>query len=188
QNNADPKINKALQYYASHTAQIEIVRHDRTLEQIVFPIPEICELITVDTKIRVLNTTERDDQGSKVFRFLRKDRRHVNEMKWQKKLRGQSMLFWMSSYMSLWSNILFNCAVLINLIVAFFYPFVDSVPKLSYHLSALIWTVMLASAAIVITLPRNPYTYVSCINDIAIDFLCRSRTNVMVARFLLRLH
>lgn len=28
--------------------------------------------------------------------------------------------------MSLWSNILFNCAVIINLIVAFFYPFDDS--------------------------------------------------------------
>lgn len=155
QNNADPKINKALEYYASHTAQIEIVRHDRTLEQIVFPIPEICELITVDTKIRVLNTTERDDQGSKVSDFFERTEDMFNEMKWQKKLRGQSMLFWMSSYMSLWSNILFNCAVLINLIVAFFYPFVDSVPKLSYHLSALIWTVMLASAAIVITLPRE---------------------------------
>lgn len=25
QNNADPKINKALQYYASHTAQIEVL-------------------------------------------------------------------------------------------------------------------------------------------------------------------
>ncbi|XP_012533711.1 inositol 1,4,5-trisphosphate receptor isoform X2 [Monomorium pharaonis] len=155
QNNADPKINKALEYYASHTAQIEIVRHDRTLEQIVFPIPEICELITVDTKIRVLNTTERDDQGSKVSDFFERTEDMFNEMKWQKKLRGQPMLFWMSSYMSLWSNILFNCAVLINLIVAFFYPFVDSVPKLSYHLSALIWTVMLASAAIVITLPRE---------------------------------
>ncbi|XP_026824993.1 inositol 1,4,5-trisphosphate receptor isoform X3 [Ooceraea biroi] len=155
QNSSDPKINKALEYYASHTAQIEIVRHDRTLEQIVFPIPEICELITVDTKIRVLNTTERDDQGSKVSDFFERTEDMFNEMKWQKKLRGQSMLFWMSSYMSLWSNILFNCAVLINLIVAFFYPFVDSVPKLSYHLSALIWTVMLASAAIVITLPRE---------------------------------
>jgi hypothetical protein len=31
--------------------------------------------------------------------------------------------------MSLWSNILFNCAVLINLIVAFFYPFMDPVPS-----------------------------------------------------------
>jgi len=25
QNNADPKINKALEYYASHTAQIEVL-------------------------------------------------------------------------------------------------------------------------------------------------------------------
>ncbi|XP_043506455.1 inositol 1,4,5-trisphosphate receptor isoform X5 [Frieseomelitta varia] len=155
QNNADPKINKALQYYATHTAQIEIVRHDRTLEQIVFPIPEICELITLDTKIKVLNTTERDDQGSKVSDFFERTEDMFNEMKWQKKLRGQPVLFWMSSYMSLWSNILFNCAVLINLIVAFFYPFVDSVPKLSSHLSALIWTVMLSSAIIVITLPRE---------------------------------
>ncbi|XP_076620274.1 inositol 1,4,5-trisphosphate receptor-like isoform X5 [Colletes latitarsis] len=155
QNNADPKINKALQYYATHTAQIEIVRHDRTLEQIVFPIPEICELITVDTKIKVLHTTDRDDQGSKVSDFFERTEDMFNEMKWQKKLRGQPVLFWMSSYMSLWSNILFNCAVLINLIVAFFYPFVDSVPKLSSHLSGLIWTVMLSSSVIIITLPRE---------------------------------
>ncbi|XP_034196587.1 inositol 1,4,5-trisphosphate receptor isoform X1 [Osmia lignaria lignaria] len=153
--NADPKVNKALQYYATHTAQIEIVRNDRTLEQIVFPIPEICELITLDTKIKVLHTTERDDQGSKVSDFFERTEDMFNEMKWQKKLRGQPVLFWMSSYMSLWSNILFNCAVLINLIVAFFYPFVDSVPKLSSHLSALIWTVMLSSGVIVITLPRE---------------------------------
>ncbi|XP_043281017.1 inositol 1,4,5-trisphosphate receptor isoform X5 [Venturia canescens] len=154
-NNADPKTNKALKYYATHTAQIEIVRHDRTLEQIVFPIPEICELITLDTKLRVLNTAERDDQGSKVSDFFERTEDMFNEMKWQKKLRGQPMLFWMSSYMSLWSNILFNCAVLINLIVAFFYPFIDSVPKLIPHLSGLIWTVMLSSAVIVITLPRE---------------------------------
>ncbi|KAI4502615.1 hypothetical protein M0802_002527 [Mischocyttarus mexicanus] len=155
ENNADPKINKALQYYASHTSQIEIVRNDRTLEQIVFPIPEICELITVDTKIRVLNTTERDDQGSKVSDFFERTEDMFNEMKWQKKLRGQPVLFWMSSYMSLWSNILFNCAVFINLIVAFFYPFVNSVPKLCSHLSALIWAVMFLSAVIAITLPRE---------------------------------
>lgn len=89
---------------------------------------------------------------------------------------GQPVLFWVSSYMSLWSNILFNCAVLINLIVAVFYPFNDSVPseyflqthqlsmnqynffikiEIGSHLSGLIWATMLASAAIVITLPRE---------------------------------
>ncbi|KAK7867408.1 hypothetical protein R5R35_003837 [Gryllus longicercus] len=154
-NYSDPKMNQALQYYASHTAQIEIVRQDRTLEQIVFPIPEICEYLTPDTKFRVLNTAERDDQGSKVSDFFERSEDMFNEMKWQKKLRGQPMLFWVSSHMSLWSNVLFNCAVLINLIVAFFYPFMESVPKLGHHLSGLIWAVMLISAAIVITVPRE---------------------------------
>lgn len=112
----------------------------------------------MDTKIRVLNTTERDDQGSKVSDFFERTEDMFNEMKWQKKLRGasirenssekssfqqcfsftgQSMLFWMSSYMSLWSNILFNCAVLINLIVAFFYPFGDSVPSKYFQLTVM---------------------------------------------------
>ncbi|XP_033607946.1 inositol 1,4,5-trisphosphate receptor isoform X2 [Cryptotermes secundus] len=154
-NNSDPKMNQALKYYASHTSQIEIVRQDRTLEQIVFPIPEICEYITSDTKSKILNTAERDDQGSKVSDFFERTEDMFSEMKWQKKLRGQPFLFWVSSYMSLWSNILFNCAVLINLIVAFFYPFMDAVPKLGQHFSGLIWAVMLVSVAIVITLPRE---------------------------------
>ncbi|KAK9497764.1 hypothetical protein O3M35_004424 [Rhynocoris fuscipes] len=91
--NTDPKINQALEYYASHTAQIEIVRHDRTLEQIVFPIPEICEYITHETKVKILHTAERDDQGSKVSDFFERTDDMFNEMKWQKKLRGQPALF-----------------------------------------------------------------------------------------------
>lgn len=54
----------------------------------MFPIPEICELITLDTKIKVLHTTERDDQGSKVSDFFERTEDMFNEMKWQKKLRG----------------------------------------------------------------------------------------------------
>lgn len=68
--NVDEKTQKALSFYAKHTAQIEIVRNDRTLEQIVFPIPEICEYLTHDTKVKVLNTAELDDQGSKVKLFI----------------------------------------------------------------------------------------------------------------------
>lgn len=56
----------ALDYYSTHTAQIEIVRPDRAMEQIVFPIPEICEYLTSETKHKVYLTAERDDQGSKV--------------------------------------------------------------------------------------------------------------------------
>lgn len=67
---------------------LQIVRNDRTLEQIVFPIPEICEYITHDTKVKILNTAERDDQGSKVADFFDRTEAMFNEMKWQKKLRG----------------------------------------------------------------------------------------------------
>ncbi|XP_037951904.1 inositol 1,4,5-trisphosphate receptor [Teleopsis dalmanni] len=151
----DTKMSQALMYYATHTAQIEIVRNDRTLEQIVFPIPEICEYLTTDTKNKILNTAERDDQGSKVADFFDKAEEMFNEMKWQKKLRGQPFLFWVSSYMSLWSNILFNCVVVINLIVAFFYPFDHTLPELSQHISLLFWTILIFSLAIVVTLPRE---------------------------------
>lgn len=104
----------------------QIVRNDRTLEQIVFPIPEICEYLTKDTKTRVFNTAEQDDQGSKVAHFFDRTELMFDEMKWQKKLRGQPKLCWVSGHMSLWANILFNCAVLINVIVALFYPFESS--------------------------------------------------------------
>lgn len=151
----DMKTNQALLYYASHTAQIEIVRNDRTLEQIVFPIPEICEYLTHDTKVKIFHTAEQDDQGSKVADFFDRTEQMFNEMKWQKKLRGQPALFWVSNYMSLWSNILFNCIVLINVIVAFCHPFDDKVPELDSHLSLLIWSIMLISFAIVVTLPEK---------------------------------
>lgn len=98
-------MDPALEYYEKHTAQIEvsssallplpdssfgqIVRQDRTMEQIVFPIPEICEYLTPDTKSRVYQTTERDDQGSKVSDFFERTEDMFSEMKWQKKLRGQ---------------------------------------------------------------------------------------------------
>ncbi|XP_013415241.1 inositol 1,4,5-trisphosphate receptor [Lingula anatina] len=125
----------ALEYYAKHTAQIEIVRQDRTMEQIVFPIPEICEYLTPETKLRVYNTAERDDQGSKVSSFFDQNDDLFDEMRWQKKLRASPALFWISSHMTLWSSIAFNLAVLINLMVAFFYPFNNSIKELDPRLS-----------------------------------------------------
>jgi len=81
------QVDPALDYYATHTGQIEIVRHDRTLEQIVFPIPEICEYLTEETRHRVYVTAERDDQNSKVSDFFSRTDSLFAEMKWQKKLR-----------------------------------------------------------------------------------------------------
>uniref|UniRef100_A0AAQ5Z527 Inositol 1,4,5-trisphosphate receptor n=1 Tax=Amphiprion ocellaris TaxID=80972 RepID=A0AAQ5Z527_AMPOC len=116
--------DEALEFYAKHTAQIEIVRQDRTMEEIVFPVPNICEFLTSESKLRVYYTTERDEQGSKINDFFLRAEDLFNEMNWQKKLRGraQQVLYWCSRNMSVWSNVSFNLAVLMNLLVCFFYP------------------------------------------------------------------
>lgn len=107
---SDPKVKEALHHYNTHTAQIEvrldirycwekieliitltffqIARQDRTLEQIVFPIPEQCAYLTTETKVKVYQTVEKDDQGSKVSEFFSLTDDLYNEMNWQKKLRS----------------------------------------------------------------------------------------------------
>uniref|UniRef100_A0A250Y8E2 Inositol 1,4,5-trisphosphate receptor n=1 Tax=Castor canadensis TaxID=51338 RepID=A0A250Y8E2_CASCN len=147
--------DEALEFYAKHTAQIEIVRLDRTMEQIVFPVPSICEFLTKESKLRIYYTTERDEQGSKINDFFLRSEDLFNEMNWQKKLRGRPVLYWCARNMSFWSSISFNLAVLMNLLVAFFYPFKGvRGGTLEPHWSGLLWTAMLISLAIVIALPK----------------------------------
>ncbi|MGH0161593.1 UNVERIFIED_CONTAM: hypothetical protein FKN15_041257 [Acipenser sinensis] len=117
-----------LQYYEKHTSQIEIVRDDRSMEQIVFPVHPVCEYLTEESKHRVFTTTEQDEQGSKVSDFFQQSCFLHNEMEWQRKLRSMPVLFWFSRRMPLWGSISFNLAVFINLIIAFFYPHSDSRP------------------------------------------------------------
>ncbi|XP_061908632.1 inositol 1,4,5-trisphosphate receptor type 3 [Entelurus aequoreus] len=112
-----------LEYYDLLTSQIEIVRDDRSMEQIVFPVHPICEFLTEESKCRVFNTTEQDEQGSKVTQFFEQSSFLHGEMEWQKKLRSMPVLYWFSGKMSLWGTISFNLAVFINLIIAFFYPY-----------------------------------------------------------------
>lgn len=131
--------DEALSYYHKHTAEIEIIRHDRSIEPstissestrhdrmlflVVFPVPQLCEFLTNEKKQKVFLTCEQDQQGSKVKDFFGKFPEIFEEMKWQRKLRYQPTLYWFSSHMSLWSDISFNFAVLINILVAVFYPF-----------------------------------------------------------------
>lgn len=58
------------------------------MEQIVFPVPSICEFLTKESKLRIYYTTERDEQGSKINDFFLRSEDLFNEMNWQKKLRG----------------------------------------------------------------------------------------------------
>jgi hypothetical protein len=147
--------NEALAYYAAHTAQIEIIREDRAMEQIVFPVPTICEYLTNETKQRIFLTTEKDEQSSKIRGFFDSVDAMWNEMKWQRKLRQQTWLYWFSSHMSLWSDISFNFAVLINLLVAIFYPFNKGIKELDRTFSILIWAALLISLSFIATYPNK---------------------------------
>jgi inositol 1,4,5-triphosphate receptor type 1 len=93
------------------------------INSVVFPVPQLCEFLTMEKKQKVFLTCEQDEQGSKVKDFFEKFPEIFEEMKWQRKLRHQPTLYWFSSHMSLWSDISFNFAVLINILVAVFYPF-----------------------------------------------------------------
>ncbi|XP_015671005.1 inositol 1,4,5-trisphosphate receptor type 3 [Protobothrops mucrosquamatus] len=115
-----------LAYYEKHTSQIEIVRLDRSMEQIIFPVPSICQFLTKETQNRLFTTTEQDEQGSKVSDFFEQSSFLHNEMEWQKKLRSNRLMYWFSRRMTLWGSISFNLAVFINIIIAFFYPYVEA--------------------------------------------------------------
>ncbi|GAB6029930.1 hypothetical protein CHUAL_005626 [Chamberlinius hualienensis] len=145
---SDSKLQEALRYYSSHTAQIEIVRHDRKMERIVFPVPSICEYLTEETKMKVYNTAERDDQGSKVADFFQRSEDMFSEMKWQKSLRSQQLLFSISNYMSMWSNITFDLAVYINMMVALFYPFRSDITEMDSRASGIIWALLFIALAL----------------------------------------
>lgn len=115
-------LKEALKFYSSNTAQVEVVREDGNLENIIFPIPSVCLYLTKTTKTKILNKTERDDQNSKVPDFFSKMGEMYREMLWQQTLRKQHKLFWIAKYDQMWSKMAFQIAFIINLIVAFFYP------------------------------------------------------------------
>ena len=84
------------------------------MEQIVFPIPEICEYLTKETQTRVHTTVERDEQGSKVQGFFDQCDYLFDEMKWQKKLRGERCLLFSSSRLISLASLLFIDCVFSN--------------------------------------------------------------------------
>jgi len=163
------RFNRSLSFYRKHTAQIEIVRSDRTMEQIVFPVPAACQFLTSESKQKVFFGTERDEQGSKVSDFFNKSTELYNEMKWQRKLRSQSLLYSVSSYMSLWASISFNLQFFLNFVVAFFYPFEKArLPGLDPFLSLLLWILVISSAACLVTFKNRVW-----IKMLMITFLVR---------------
>ncbi|XP_066920904.1 inositol 1,4,5-trisphosphate-gated calcium channel ITPR1-like isoform X2 [Clytia hemisphaerica] len=144
----------ALQFYSKSTAQIEVVRKDRVLEQIIYPVPSICEFLTDKKKDEVYYTCERDEHNSKVADFFERTEDLYKEMIWQKRLRDKPWLFWFSHNWQIWETIALNLAIVINLLVAFFYPFSNDAMDLDHRLSILIWLAIFVSFIVCVTVPR----------------------------------
>ena len=161
-----PSAAQLIEFNATLLSQV--VRHDRSMEQIVFPIPEICEYLTEETKRKTYLTAERDDQGSKVADFFAKSEDMFTEMNWQKNLRNQPYLFMMSNNVTHWSTLIFWCSLAINFIVAKFYPFDADLPHSSPSYSGLVWASMLTSLAVLVTVPNS-----LAVKSLILSCLCR---------------
>lgn len=131
----DSATKAALEFYKSHTAMIEIVRADRKLERVVYPIHEICSYLTPSTKNNVFINTERDAQGSKVTDFFDKWQNLYEEMCWQKKLQDRPILSACTTRLRFWNRMAFFNAVLINIILALCYPFASAASVHTVNLS-----------------------------------------------------
>ena len=66
------------------------MRKDRSLEQIVFPVPSVCQFLPPESKEKVMQHTECNEQGSKVDDFFKNINGLHEEMVCQKELRGKS--------------------------------------------------------------------------------------------------
>lgn len=111
------KSASALRYYESHTAQIEIVRDNRTLERITFPVPQICGYLTHETKTHVYQNSEQDERGSKIPAFFQLVDDLFDEMNWQRELQTKPLLYSISRHMSFWSSIEFELSCLVSFLV-----------------------------------------------------------------------
>lgn len=147
---------EALEYYREHTSRIELVRSDRSLERIVFPVPQLCKFLTNQTKQRVFQNTKRDDQGSKVTDFVAQVDDMFNEMRWQQQLRKRKVLNWFSRNYAVWNVMAVCLAWLVNSFVATCYPYDDADPAVkllaatSPHTHAMVsWPWALALAIMV---------------------------------------
>lgn len=127
QEQTKPSCAEAMMYFQAKTAQVEIVRRDGQalrMEYIVFAVTDLCHYLTEETKRRVFIGTEIEERSrSKVPNFFRQVNSLLSEMEWQKELRQNETNYFFARSMSSLASLTFQLAILINTLVAAFYPF-----------------------------------------------------------------
>ncbi|GMT25198.1 hypothetical protein PFISCL1PPCAC_16495, partial [Pristionchus fissidentatus] len=177
----DEQTREALSFYKQHTAQIEIVREDRTLERVVFPINDICSYITKETKSNVYFETERDAQGSKVNDFFDRWTEMYDEMRWQHKLQTWAWLSFCARRLKLWSRFSNFFAVLVNAIIAFYYPFEEATSSLASN--PFVFVTFISSIIFLFTQWNDKYDFILHLFRSSLGTCTKSVTGIAIVIF-----
>ncbi|KAI6654157.1 Inositol 1,4,5-trisphosphate receptor 1 isoform [Oopsacas minuta] len=118
--------NSGLSYFAQNTSSIEIVRQDSDkirMERIVFPKPEICNHLDEQTKIAFLKNARADNKGSRVDYFFKEFEHLYSIMENKQRLKTSDWRVYITNRIGTWSDFKFSFALIINMILALYYPF-----------------------------------------------------------------
>ncbi|KAG5678613.1 hypothetical protein PVAND_008274 [Polypedilum vanderplanki] len=129
--NYNRKQKNAILFYEKNTSQIEIVKTNGNLEEIVFPVPEICHQLKKNEKIKLFKSCERDEQGSKILDFFNKSEELYERLVWEKGISKYSVLLNIAKNKALYSATAFIMITIINILLALLYPF-DSIRSSNY--------------------------------------------------------
>eukprot|EP00800_Vazella_pourtalesii_P015780 TRINITY_DN4342_c0_g1_i5.p1 TRINITY_DN4342_c0_g1~~TRINITY_DN4342_c0_g1_i5.p1 ORF type:complete len:1829 (-),score=335.50 TRINITY_DN4342_c0_g1_i5:43-5529(-) len=115
-----------LSHFAQNTSSIEIMRQDSEkirMERIVFPKPDICNHLDKQTKISFLKNAKVDNKGSRVDYFFRQFDELYGIMENKQRLKTSEWRVYITNRIQQWSDFKFSFALLINMILALYYPF-----------------------------------------------------------------
>ena len=93
------------------------------MERIVFPKPDICNHLDKQTKISFLKNAKVDNKGSRVDYFFRQFDELYGIMENKQRLKTSEWRVYITNRIQQWSDFKFSFALLINMILALYYPF-----------------------------------------------------------------
>jgi inositol 1,4,5-triphosphate receptor type 1 len=114
---------RAIEFYENNTAQIEIVKASGSLEEIVFPVPQVCTRLKQADKMKIFQSCERDGQGSKIADFFEKSSTLFEQLTWEKGISRFNLILTLAKNKSTYSAATFTLMLMINLLIALFYPY-----------------------------------------------------------------
>jgi hypothetical protein len=110
-------------FFARNTGTIEIVRLDRTLEEVYFPVPILFHFLSEKSKQQLEWEVDRSTPQKRVEDFVRRSAGMIHEMRHNERISHIGPLHLLSSHAEALQTSMFYLSVLINvLILLFTYP------------------------------------------------------------------